>query len=622
MPTPGALENKHATRQTRGNHHHRDWIRIRFHRVDGSGGQRDGSSQQGGRISLVRRTAQAPAQFSLFKIDQINFYELLNRLNKAKRDPKVKAVILLFDEPQIGWAQRQEIRQTLLGLKAADKDVFALLEDEEQPTYLMATAASKLYIVPTGGVNLIGLHLEQAYLKGLLDKIGVTADIEHVGSYKGAGEPFTRTGPSEEALEMTNWLVNDLFDQMVQQIAEDRKLSPERVRELIDQGPFTAEKAKAAGLVDEVAYPEDLMKTLKERYGTLELVHNYGQRELPDVDLSSPFGIFKFFGEMMAKTKAGTRPQIAVVYVDGMIVPGKTEDDLFGGEGLVGSTTLRRLLARVRKDDQVKAVVLRVNSPGGSAVASDIIWHATQALGDKPFIVSMGNVAASGGYYVSAGAAKIFADPGTITGSIGVVGGKLVTQGLWDWVGVNFHETTRGKRADLFSTSRPFTDEQREIVRTYMRDVYQAFKDRVAEGRKDKLKGDLEALAGGRVYTGRQAQAKGLVDQLGGLQDAIKAAASEANISNYEVVQLPEPKNFVELFIKSLSGEDLDEEGDSVQVMHRGWLTRTPAAAELLRTLAKADPVRMRAVLSLLQRLELLSTENALLVMPDAMIVR
>ncbi|HOA73699.1 MAG TPA: signal peptide peptidase SppA [Phycisphaerae bacterium] len=565
---------------------------------------------------------EAPAQFSLFKIDQINFYELLNRLNKAKRDPKVKAVILLFDEPQIGWAQRQEIRQTLLGLKAADKDVFALLEDEEQPTYLMATAASKLYIVPTGGVNLIGLHLEQAYLKGLLDKIGVTADIEHVGSYKGAGEPFTRTGPSEEALEMTNWLVNDLFDQMVQQIAEDRKLSPERVRELIDQGPFTAEKAKAAGLVDEVAYPEDLMKTLKERYGTLELVHNYGQRELPDVDLSSPFGIFKFFGEMMAKTKAGTRPQIAVVYVDGMIVPGKTEDDLFGGEGLVGSTTLRRLLARVRKDDQVKAVVLRVNSPGGSAVASDIIWHATQALGDKPFIVSMGNVAASGGYYVSAGAAKIFADPGTITGSIGVVGGKLVTQGLWDWVGVNFHETTRGKRADLFSTSRPFTDEQREIVRTYMRDVYQAFKDRVAEGRKDKLKGDLEALAGGRVYTGRQAQAKGLVDQLGGLQDAIKAAASEANISNYEVVQLPEPKNFVELFIKSLSGEDLDEEGDSVQVMHRGWLTRTPAAAELLRTLAKADPVRMRAVLSLLQRLELLSTENALLVMPDAMIVR
>lgn len=566
---------------------------------------------------------EAPAQFSLFETDQVNFYELLNRLGKAKRDSKLKAVALLFDDPQIGWAQRQEIRQAIHDLKAADKDVYALLEEEEGTTYLMAAPASRVYIVPTGGINLIGLHLEQTYLKGLLDKIGVTADIEHVGAYKGAGEPFTRTGPSEEAKEMTDWLVNDLFDQMVQQIAEDRQIQPDQVRELIDKGPFTAEAAKKAKLVDEIGYPEEFMKTLKERYGSnVEIVHNYGERQLPEVDLSSPFGLFKFFGEVMSKTKVATKPQIAVVYVDGMIVTGKPEEGFFGGEGSVGSTSMRRLLARVRTDKQIKGVVLRVNSPGGSAVASDIIWHATQSLGEKPFVVSMGNVAASGGYYVAAGASKIYADPGTITGSIGVVGGKLVTTGLWNWIGITFHETSRGKNADLYSTSQPFSEDQREIVRKYMQEVYGSFKNRVTEGRKDKLKGDIETLAGGRVYTGRQAQAKGLVDQLGGLQDAIKFAASEANVSNYEIVQLPEPKNFLELFIKSLSGEEMDEDGESVQVKHSGWLTGNPTVTELTTTLAKIDPAKARAVLSMLRRLEMLSQESALLVMPDAFIVR
>lgn len=574
---------------------------------------------------LTKEIPEAPAQFSLFDTDQINFYELLNRLSKAKKDTKLKAVVLLFDSPQIGWAQRQEIRQAILDLKASDKDVFALLEEEQGPTYLMAAPATKIFIVPTGGINLVGLHIEQTYLKGLLDKIGVAADIEHMGAYKGAGEPFTRTAPSEEAKEMLDWILNDLFDQMVQQIAEDRQIEADRVKELIDTGPFNAEDAKKAKLVDEIGYPEEFMKTLKDRYGAgLDVVHNYGERKLPEIDLSSPFGIFKLFGEAMAKSKTAAKSQIAIVYVDGMIVGGKTDDDFFGGDGTVGSTTVRRLLAKIREDDNVKAVVLRVNSPGGSAVASDIIWHSTELLGaDKPFVVSMGNVAASGGYYVSAGATKIYADPGTITGSIGVVGGKLVTQGLWNWMGISFHETSRGKHADLYNTNRPFTEEQREIVRKYMREVYQVFKDRVAEGRKDKLKGDMESLAGGRVYTGRQALAKGLVDQLGGLQEAIKFAASEANVSNYEVVQLPEPKNFIELFIKSLSGESADDQGDSVQVTTgRGWLARTPAVSELMSMLAKVDPIKMRAVLEMLQRLELLSQESTLLVMPESLVIR
>lgn len=568
---------------------------------------------------------EAPPQFNWgFETDQLNLYELLSRLDKAKLDAKVKAVVLLFDNPQFGWAQRQEIRQAVRNLRAAEKDVFCVLEDAEQADYLMSTSASRIYLSPTGTVNLIGMHVEETYLKGLLDKIHVQADIEHMGAYKGAGEPFTRTAPSDEAKEMLNWLLKDLFDQMVEQVAEDRHLQPDQVRALIDRGPFNAKEAKQDKLIDEIAYADEFIDSLKERYGdNVKLVHDYGQRKTPQVDLSSPFAMFKLFGEMMSKSKTGGKTRIAVVYVDGMIVSGKTEDNLFGDGGIVGSTTMRRLLAKVQNDDQIKAIVLRVNSPGGSALASDIIWHATEVLHeDKPFIVSMGDMAASGGYYVSVGSSTIFADPGTLTGSIGVIGGKMVTQGMWNWLGITFHETTLGKHADLYNTNRPFDEQQRELVRKYMKEVYGEFKDRVTDGRKKKIKGDIESLAGGRVYTGRQAKAKGLVDQMGGLQDAIKFAADKAKVSNYDVVQYPEPKNFLEALFKGMSGEE-DNESDTVQVAtHYGWLLKVPPVAELTSALARLDPAKARAVLGMLFRLELLSRENVLLITPSVMTIR
>ena len=583
-----------------------------------------------------------------FETGPVNLHELLKRMNKAKQDSKVKAVVLTFEGPLLGTAQRQEIRQAIKDLKGAEKEVYCLLEDAEQATYLLSTAASRVYIVPTGEINLIGIHVESPYLKGLLDKIGVQADIEHVGDYKGAGEPFTRTGPSDEAKEMLEWLLKDLFDQMVQQIAEDRQLQPEQVRELIDRGPFTAKEAKQAKLVDEIAYPEEFTKALQEQYGdNVKLARDYGERKLPEMDFSSPFAVLKLFNDMVSKTKAGSKSQIAVLYVDGTIVSGKTEDSIFGESESVGSTTIRRLVARLRDDDKVKAVVLRVNSPGGSALASDIMWHATQVLKEeKPLIVSMGNTAASGGYYISMSGTTIFAEPGTLTGSIGVVGGKMVTRGLYDWIGINFHETTLGKHADLYSSGKPFTDEQRQVVRKSMNEIYSVFKDRVVEGRKDKIKGDIDSLAGGRVYTGRQALAKGLVDQLGGLQDAIKFAASKAKVSNYDVVEYPRSKNFFEALFKDVSGSK-DDDDNTVQInaagiatritarianmatanashvgSHWGWLTKSPAAVELTRTLAKIDPAKARAVLQMLTRLELLSQESVLLVMPSELLVR
>lgn len=565
-------------------------------------------------VSLDLRTPQ-----SLFK--------LLERFRKIEKDNEVKAVLLSISDLALGWGQMQELRQAILGLRAAKKDVYCYLEDASPSVYLLATAASRISIVPTGEIALMGMHVEQAYFKGLMDKIGVEADIEHMGEFKGAGEPFTRTGPSEQARQMIEWLVKDLFEQMIETVSQGRDIPFDKVRSLIDQGPFNARQALEAKLVDHAIYADELVDALRDRYGDdARFVQNYGADKRAQLDLSSPFAIFKLLGESASKGKPSAKPAVAVVYLDGMIVTGRTEQSPFGDAGTVGSTSLRHALARAASDKSVKAVVLRVNSPGGSATASDIIWRAASELGkEKPLVVSMGDMAASGGYYVSAGARAIFADRGTITGSIGVVTGKIVTKGLWDWVGITFHETTMGQNADLFNTNRRFDDRQRAIVREHLENIYKEFTDRVMAGRGNKLKKDLSELAGGRVFTGRQAEANGLVDRLGGLQDAVSYAAKLADLSEdeYELRVLPEPKNFMDLFIRSLTGQEEDDEGVDVAVtIDEPWTLRLPFAGELLPALKALDPDRAKLVLRSLLRIELLGREHVLLALPCEISIR
>lgn len=565
-------------------------------------------------VSLDLRTPQ-----SLFK--------LLERFRKIEKDNEVKAVLLSISDLALGWGQMQELRQAILGLRAAKKDVYCYLEDASPSVYLLATAASRISIVPTGEIALMGMHVEQAYFKGLMDKIGVEADIEHMGEFKGAGEPFTRTGPSEQARQMIEWLVKDLFEQMIETVSQGRDIPFDKVRSLIDQGPFNARQALEAKLVDHAIYADELVDALRDRYGDdARFVQNYGADKRAQLDLSSPFAIFKLLGESASKGKPSAKPAVAVVYLDGMIVTGRTEQSPFGDAGTVGSTSLRHALARAASDKSVKAVVLRVNSPGGSATASDIIWRAASELGkEKPLVVSMGDMAASGGYYVSAGARAIFADRGTITGSIGVLTGKIVTKGLWDWVGITFHETTMGQNADLFNTNRRFDDRQRAIVREHLENIYKEFTDRVIAGRGNKLKKDLSELAGGRVFTGRQAEANGLVDRLGGLQDAVSYAAKLADLSEdeYELRVLPEPKNFMDLFIRSLTGQEEDDEGVDVAVtIDEPWTLRLPFAGELLPALKALDPDRAKLVLRSLLRIELLGREHVLLALPCEISIR
>jgi len=553
-----------------------------------------------------------------------NMFDLLAKLRQARTDERVKAVVFDIEEARLGFAQIQELRGQFEALRAAEKDVWIFAESIGPGGLMLASAASKLVLLPTGDANLSGFYTEGLYFKKLLDKIGVQADIMHSGPYKAAGEPFTREGPSKEAEEQLNWLLDSLFKQMIEQIAKSRRLTPEKVRKLIDVGRFSPKEALEAKLVDQLMYREEFIKKLRRTYGAeTRFVTDYGRKKGPELDLDNPFAVFKLFGDMVRGAKESDKPAIAVVYVEGPITTGDSEPGMFGGRPEnAGSATVRKAIAEAARDDNVKALILRVDSPGGSAIGSDVICEAAKQFkkSGRPFIVSMGNVAGSGGYYVSALGDVIFAEPATITGSIGVVYGKFVTRGLWDWMGVTQHEFKRGKHADLMNANRPFNDEERKLVTAEMNRIYEDFKNRVLEGRKDRIKGELEPLAGGRVYTGAQALEIGLVDRLGGFADAVKYAASEAELgSDFELRVFPKPKSIMDLFAEAFGGKKSDDRflalpaaGSLVGSSYR----RLPVFVEALEIMRRIDPAKARALRDFGIHLELLSRENVLLIGP------
>ncbi len=553
-----------------------------------------------------------------------SMFKLLENLRSARTDQKVRAVIFDIDEAGLGFAQIQELRKQFEALRAADKEVWVFTESLSPGTMILGSAASKLMMVPAGDVALVGLYSEALYFKNLLDKIGMSADILHCGDYKSAGEPFYRTGPSKEAEEQTNALLDSLFDNMLKDIAKSRKLDKDRVKELVDRGLLSAEEALEAKLVDKLVYREDFVETIKDRYGDdVKVDTDYGAKKGPELDLNSPFGMFSFFSEIMKMPSASSNPAVAVVYVEGPITSGKSEPSLFGGVSNAGSDTVRKAIAEASNDPSVKALVLRVDSPGGSALASDIICEATErfiATG-RPFIVSMGNVAGSGGYYVSTAGQRIFAEPTTITGSIGVVGGKFVTKGFWDWLGVTSHEYQRGEIADIMNSNRPFDEKERKVISKYMYSVYDEFKQRVLDGRKNKLPENartlegMESIAGGRVYTGEQALKIGLVDELGGLSDAIKYAADEANVSQPEIRVYPRPKTLMDLITEALTGE---EKGDKfiVQPSAVRDFSQLPAIGAAMDGLKSVDPAKAKALEGLLIQLQMFSKERVLMIGP------
>jgi protease-4 len=582
------------------------------------------------RIAVFRLKSslkESPADDTfIFGTPPVSLKDLVIRLKKAKDDAAVKSVVILYEGGSAGSAQIEELRQAMQGVRDAGKDIYTHTDSLSLREYVLLSGASRISVVPTGDVWITGLYAEVPYLRGLLNLLGVEPDYLHCGAYKSASEIFMRYGPSPEAERMQNWLLDGLYQTYVDLIAKGRKVDAAKVRDWIDNGPYIAEQARQAGLIDAVEHREAFEQMLKDKYGKDVIFdHKYGQKKQPNVDFSSPFGFLKVWSDMLnesQKKKTG-KNAVAIVYVEGAIVLQSNEGGMLlgGGEEAVAGK-IRKALDDAAKDDSIKGVVLRVNSPGGSAVASEIMLNATRRVkAKKPFVVSMGDVAASGGYYVTCAADTVFADTATITGSIGVVGGKFATNGMWKKVGITFKSYQRGKNADLISTAKVFTPEQRERMQAWMDEIYGVFKQHVVDARGKRLKKPIDELAGGRVYTGKQALELGLVDKIGTLQDAINFVAAKANIKDYDIRVVPEPKNFLEQLIEESSGgKDNPHQLDATA-------RRAPAAGTTLMELAMPylkhlDPQRLAAVKQALGRLQLIQQEGAVLMMPEYILPR
>ncbi|MFO0791881.1 MAG: signal peptide peptidase SppA [Pirellulales bacterium] len=510
-------------------------------------------------LTLKDAIPENSAQSGPFSDARLDLREMIKRLEKAAKDKTVSGLVLDIQSPSIGRGRIEELRAAIGRFRASGKKVYATLDSAMPADYLVACACDEIVMPETGELMLPGIHAEAMFYKGLLAKVGVEADFIHIGDYKGAAEPMTRENFSEPVRQNMTSLIDSLYDEMITTIVKDRPVSIAQAKEVVDTGLISAKRAKELGLIDRIAYPDELRKELADKYETdsLALVRNYGKKEV-DTDFSGPMGFMKLLQVMMGGSTSsgeGRGKKIAVIYAIGPINTGKSESGMFGDQSL-GSTTIIEALRKADKDKNVVGIVLRIDSPGGSALASDLIWHETQAI-NKPIVASMGDVAASGGYYIAMGADKIIAAPSTITGSIGVVGGKMAVKGLYDKIGITTETIERGKNSGLFSSSGKFTDSQREVVKKMMEETYDNFTEKAAKGRKmpvDKLRG----LAGGRVYSGRQAKENGLVDDLGTLHDAVietkKLAGLEAD-ADVRIEVLPEATNFFESLFGDLEAE-------------------------------------------------------------------
>jgi protease-4 len=492
-----------------------------------------------------------------------NFRHKLERLHEAARDKHVAALFLEIDGLSVGWGKLDELTKAVAEVRKSGKKVYAYLESaDNSKEYLLALACDEVCMPESGWLMLTGLRAEVVFFKELLDKVGLKADMLQMGDFKSAAEPFTRTRMSEPARKQLTAVLDDYYEnEIIQRIVrcrEGKKLTAEQVKKLIDDGPYAARAAHKAGLIDWVDYRDRFVRTVRHEVKGehVKVDYNYKQKKHEDVDFSDFFAILKLLAP--PKSRKTKDPTIAVIYAVGAITNGKGGDSILGEESC-GAKTMVKAIRQAENDDKVKAIVLRVDSPGGSALASDMIWHELKRC-KKPVIASMSDVAASGGYYISMAASKIYAEPGTLTGSIGVVGGKIATKGLFDKIGVRTEVIARGANVNILSSDTPFSPSEREKMTTLMQDVYDQFIDKALEGRKKAGKKmtreELLGLAGGRIWTGRQAKEKGLIDELGSLEDAIAAAKVQAGLpadKDVDILMLPHSRSFFDSLIESKS---------------------------------------------------------------------
>ncbi len=460
---------------------------------------------------------------------------IVDNLHKAAVDDRVSRVVLLPRGGQALWGKIQEVRDAVMAFKSSGKPVVAYLEYGGDQQYYLATAADRIFLMPTSPLDLMGVASYELFLRGTFDLIGVYPDFLHAGDYKTAGNLFTEETFTQPHREMSESLNADLFDQLVLDIATSRSRPASEIRALIAEGPFLPEDALAAGLVDELAYEDEVLARDAEEQQPIS-GQDYAKVSLRSVGLN-------------------TGPKIAVIHVAGVINTGRSGYNSTQGS-VVGSDTVIENLREARNDSTVRAIVLRIDSPGGSAIASDVIWReVVLTRADTPVIASMSDVAASGGYYIAMPAQAIVAQPATLTGSIGVVAGKFVVGEAFSKLGANIESVSQGRFAEINSPVRAFSSAERAKVQVQLDAVYETFVRKAAEGRA-MTRERIHAVAQGRVWTGRQGQQMGLVDELGSLDHAVAIAKQYADIepeTGVELVIYPPARGLLETLRRPLA---------------------------------------------------------------------
>jgi protease IV len=457
---------------------------------------------------------------------------IVDSLRKAKVDKRVSSVIIRPAGTAALWGKVQEIRDAIVDFRRAGKPIIGYLEYGGEQEFYLASACDKVFLMPAASLDLTGMASYELFLRGTLDKIGAYPDTLHIGEYKTASNTFTEHTFTPAHREMAESLNGDLYDQLIRGLADGRHKSEKEIRDLVDRGPFLPEDAVRAGLVDDLAYEDELDDKVKLAKGTVNFLSESDYRHVTPASVGLNRG-----------------PRIAVIYAIGIIASGESNYDSPSGQ-VLGADTMVEYLRKARADSSIKAIVLRVDSPGGSAIASDVIWREVMLTRTvKPVVASMSDVAASGGYYIAMPAHAIVAEPATLTGSIGVVMLKFVIDGTLKKIGMNMEAVTKGRYADLYSPVRAFSPEERAKVQEHMQATYDTFVEKAASGRNTTPE-RIDAIAQGRVWTGAQGKRIGLVDELGGLERALAVAKQRAKIApetEVELVVYPGKKSFYDI---------------------------------------------------------------------------
>ena len=459
--------------------------------------------------------------------------EITRMIYDAAKDENITEIHYELSGLPLGWSQHQEIRNALRAFEDSGKTCTVWAEAFDNKTYYLASACSQIHLAPAGVSLVNGLSITQSYYADFFKEWGIEPNFAHVGDFKSAVEPYERTGPSDAAAEATNLLLDSLYHQLLVSIEQKLEMTRDEASLFVDNTPITPNDVLEKKMVDKLSYRNAIFREDNEYITTSA-----------------------YLRQRRTAWEEGSNT-IAVLYAEGSIINGDSGSGIMGGS-FIGDHTIRKQLNKILEDDSVKALVVRVNSPGGSGSASDAIWNDLRRIQDsgRPVVISMGDYAASGGYYISMGADYIFAMPGTLTGSIGVFGGKLNLEGLYEKIGIKLHTYKRGEQSNIFSATSNFSDSERQKYQEFLDGFYKIFVEKASQGRKMSYD-DLHAVAQGRVWTGEQALERKLVDELGGLEEAIAKAKELSNVSDDVAIRIfPKRKTALETILDDLNKKD------------------------------------------------------------------